>query len=148
MGILMITDSMVDIADLYPERPKGEIGDIPGIGRFVKEASPARYTKYQTIFYETLREVNEISGTIKHYQEIGDYEKAREMATDKRKLLAIKALMNKYRLQLTKINNNIKKIWVSKSQSPEQKRENIKVWVTQKNEILKNVYNQLIKKEK
>jgi hypothetical protein len=148
MGLLMITDAVVDAVDIYPERPTGEIGDLPGIGRFVKEASPARYTKYQTAFYDTVNEINEIHGTIQHYSAIKDFERARELATDKRELLALRTAMNRHRAQISKINNNIKMIWRSTDMSPDEKRKGINEWVTRKNEILKNVYNQLIKKEK
>ena len=79
--ILTAADTVYRWGKGSPAKPAPNLNDLPGLGRFVR--SEAGRSKYATRYYEFAREVNELSATISHYKQLGDYGKARELARAK-----------------------------------------------------------------
>jgi hypothetical protein len=124
----------------FPTNPTKRIDDYMLLGRFVKQASPSRYTKKQTWFYDTFQELDELVKTVNHYRAIGDYDKARALATDNREKIRLKKLFNRQRTRMSKLNSRLRKILASKTLSSSDKARRQDEIITKRNDILNRVY--------
>jgi len=125
----------------FPDQPTKRIDDYPLFGRFVRKGEPARYTRQQTWFYETFGELDELVKTINHYKQIGEYDKARKLATEKKEQVKLKKLFNRKRTRLGEINRRIRKIMWSKTLTPDQKEKMSDRLLQKKNELTNKTYN-------
>ncbi|MNY21981.1 hypothetical protein D3C86_1555630 [compost metagenome] len=75
------------------------------VGDFVKEADP-RSSKYIQRFYEEQRDVNEVYAAYSQARELGDFDRARELAGDDQ--LRVRALFKAADGQLRDVNTKIK----------------------------------------
>ena len=94
--MLGVTDLMIDQTDALPVKPPKRIDDYPLVGRFVKQKHPARYTRYDTKFYEFFQEANELIRTVKNMAGMqGRVEEARKIATDNKLKLQMQPRLGK-----------------------------------------------------
>jgi hypothetical protein len=145
MFLLGISDIFTyHLAD-FPVNPTKEIDDYPLLGRFIKERTPARHTKYQTKFYEMFREVDQLVATVNNYKKLGDYQEAVALSKkERRKLIKRKGLLT-VRKQLTEINARLRRVMSSKFLTAEQKRAKVDSLIEHKNRITKQAYEFYVK---
>jgi len=144
---LGITDIMAYQLGDFPSKPKKQIDDYPLLGRFIKEAGPARNTKHATRFYETMREIDQLVGTINDYKKTGDLDKARKLRDRNKEKLALMPRMNSIRKSLSDINVQIRKVYNSKTLTPKEKRNKLNTLIQRKNDKTKRAYELMMRKQ-
>jgi hypothetical protein len=120
----------------FPGRPAKRIEEFPIIGSFVR-TTPARRTRFETIFYEQLNEVNQVYADIRNYRTIGELDKAINLARKNRDKLRFRKLLNNRQRRLSEINKRIRKIRISKTMSASEKKIKIDRQLEIKNRLLK-----------
>ncbi len=126
----------------FPGRPAKRIEEFPIIGSFVR-TTPARRTRFETIFYEQLNEVNQTYADIRNYRTIGELDKAIALARKNRDKLRFRKLLNNRQRRLSEINKRIRKIRISKTMSASEKKIKIDRQLEIKNRLLKITVGQI-----
>lgn len=126
----------------FPGRPARRIEEFPIIGSFVRTA-PARRTRFETIFYEQLNEVNQVYADIRNFRTIGELDKAINLARENKDKLRFRKLLNNRQRRLSEINKRIRKIRISKTMSAREKKIKIDRQLEIKNRLLKIVVGQI-----
>jgi hypothetical protein len=123
----------------FPERPTVTTADYPVLGRFWKEG-PARNTKHMTRFYEALEESNRLVATIKHYRELGDYDKAMELREENIRKIRLNRRLRTYQKQLSKIRKRTNQVYLNRTLSPDEKRAALDRLTERRNRIAERAY--------
>jgi len=77
------------------------------VNAFVKE-TPSNQSKYVDSFYNKAKEVSQVMADIKHYREMGDADKANELALENKDLIVMHKAYTHTEGELTKINTQIR----------------------------------------
>ncbi|MCK5601425.1 hypothetical protein KAR91_06145, partial [Candidatus Pacearchaeota archaeon] len=134
---LQITDNLfARQIGRFPTEPSKRIEDYPAIGRFIRKG-PQRNTKYATMFYTQMEEINQAYNDVLNYQKIGEYEKARELRKEKRGQLRLRKYFNGVQRRLNRTNRRVKRVYADKGMTADQKRDEINLLTTRKNRLLK-----------
>lgn len=80
-----------------------------------------RYTRYGTVFYESLREANRVYADIMEYAKLGEVEAARKLAAENRQVLAYRVMLNRLQRKLSDISKAMQQVQRMEG-SPEYKR--------------------------
>jgi hypothetical protein len=120
----------------FPVEPTRRIDDYPGIGRFVR-SNPSRNTKYATLFYEQMQEMNQAHNDIQNLRKLGRLEEARELRRKKKGQLRLRRYFNSIQSRLNKVNHRLKRVHASRKMTAEQKRNEIKLLTVRKNRLVK-----------
>ncbi|NNL41059.1 MAG: hypothetical protein HKO79_01045, partial [Desulfobacterales bacterium] len=123
------------------------IGEYPVTGRFIKEAAPAKYTKYQTRFYDMFNEFDMLAKKIDIAQRDGEYRTAAELRKMHRKDLAAYTRAKGIKKRLAQINKQIKEVWLHKTMKPEIKRKRLDALQADRNRLTKNFYDWYMNKK-
>lgn len=126
----------------FPGRPARRIEEFPIIGSFVR-TTPARRTRFETIFYEQLNEVNQTYADIRNYRTIGELDKAINLSRKSKDKLRFRKLLNNRQRRLSEINKRIRKIRINKTMSAREKKVRIDRQLEIKNRLLKIVVGQI-----
>lgn len=120
----------------YPNRaPAMRTDELPVVRRFY-EGSPAKHTKYETMFYDMLGEAERLHGTIRALDNSNRTEVADEFADDP---------VSNTRRQLQRSSRNLQAInrdmtdVISSNKPRDQKRRELDVLTAEKNALLKDV---------
>jgi len=132
----------------FPEDPTKSIQDYPMLGRFIRETKIQRNTKYSSRFYAAMKEMDELIGTVNHYKKTRDFDKARKLRHDNIKKIRFKPTLNKYRIRLRDLNKKIRRVYSSKTMSPEDKRSKLNKYTVQRNALTKKAYEIILKSKK
>ena len=119
-----------------PTDPTRRIDDYPAVGRFVR-SNPVRNTKYATLFYEQLKEMNTAYSDVQNYRKLREFNKARESRQKNIEKLRWRTYFNKQQKRLSGITGRMKLIQLNKVMSAEAKRTEIDLLQREKNRILK-----------
>ena len=119
-----------------PTEPTRRIDDYPAVGRFVR-SNPVRNTKYATLFYEQLQEMNTAYSDVQNYRKLREFNKAKESRQKNIEKLRWRSYFNKQQKRLSKITARMKLIQLNKVMSAEEKRNQIDLLQREKNRILK-----------
>jgi len=144
MFILGMTDVLVHNVLDFPEDPDARIDDMPAIGRFVKKKEPARYTKYQSWFYDMFKDVDEILKTVNHYARTGELVKAKAFVKKHQGKLKYRPLLTQVKKRVSDINKEIKHIMISKTLASDVKVEKMEALLKEKNRLLKVTYGKIM----
>jgi regulator of replication initiation timing len=141
-GMFLLTGSDILLHHLmdFPADPTKRIEDYPGIGRFVREKGPARYTRYQTWFYDTVNEMDRTMQTIRQYIQTGEVDKGQKKALNNKEMLKLRSEFHKVRTVLGEINQEMRRVLYDKEMSGKEKREKIDQLYEQKNKLTKQMY--------
>jgi len=120
------------------ERPAKAWSEYQPFRRFYKDLSLPGYTKYQTAFYDNLKEIGRIHLDIKRYRELGEIEKAQQLFVENKDKLRYRQLMNRIQRKLTKLNNQAKMVRKS-NDSSDAKRRRLDMIQAQKNRLTENI---------
>jgi len=140
MFALGITDIFVQNALDFPGTPTKKIGDYPMVGRFVKERAPARYTKYQTWFYDTFKEIDETFRTVNDLKRAGEQDRVKRLKQSGAKKLRFRKRFNRVAERLRKINVRVRRVMQDKTMASSEKRGKLDSLVAKRNRIVKQVY--------
>ncbi|WP_328186885.1 LPD38 domain-containing protein [Marinobacter sp. OP 3.4] len=81
------------------------------------------YTRYGTVFYEALKEVNRVHADIQEYRELGQMEQAEELIEQNRSKLALRRMLNSTQRDLSKINKRMEQINRAEKSAEWKRRE-------------------------
>lgn len=139
-------DMAIRAAQGAPDRPEKKWNEYPVLKRFVA-ANPTRNTKYTSEFYETLKEIQVTVADLNHYKETKQTEKYAELYKESGQTRRLKNLYDKENRKLQSINRRLKKIYRSKTMSPEEKRRQTDLLTVKKNRITKMVSDKVRAKD-
>ncbi|RLA42000.1 MAG: hypothetical protein DRR06_15150, partial [Gammaproteobacteria bacterium] len=120
----------------FPGRPSRRIEEYPLIGSFVG-TTPSRATKYSSLFYEGLKEMNQQYADMRNYRILGETEKALDIAHKNKDTLRFRKLANKIQKNVASITRRIRLIRLDKKMSAQRKRAKIDNLTVTKNKLLK-----------
>ena len=129
------------------ERPEDGINSIPVVGpalqrsarRFVVNLDDKRHSKYTTMFYDQLKEMNQVFSDIREMQRMGEIERARETVTENRMMLRFRTSYNRMARRLTKINHVIKRVTNAPRMDGAIKRQRLNRLQQLKNQLTRNL---------
>jgi hypothetical protein len=147
MFLLGLSDiAMREIAD-FPERPTRRVDDYAFIGAFMREADNPRYTKYMSSFFDSLKNVRELTATVNFYRRSGDFDKAQKYARKNAKQLRYAPRLNSVYSQMSNISSEMKRVWTHKTMSGDEKKKRLDALTKRRNSLAKKVYEELSKGE-
>ncbi|MCP4569084.1 MAG: hypothetical protein GY841_16035 [FCB group bacterium] len=131
IGMLTLwgTDKAMKFAGDYPEPPT-TWRDTPVIRRFFPR-DPAKYTKFQTMFYEYAQEADGFQRALKQAMSPEDI---KDIYDKKGDLLRFRKYFGRVRKRLTGLNKRARAIWTG-DKPPEEKRDLIDAIQRQKNKL-------------
>ena len=140
--ILGGVDSVIRMAE-GNERPEDGINNIPLVGgalqktarRFVVDLDDKRHTKYMTMFYDQMKEMNQVFSDIREMRRLGDIERAKDKIEKNKMLLRYRTSYNRLSRRMTKINHVIKRITNDPKMSGEMKRQRLNRLQQLKNQL-------------
>jgi hypothetical protein len=140
VGIMAGTDIMVRQFAEFPERPTTDIGTYPMIGRFVKKG-PAKYTKYQSKFYDTFEALNQLSRKVQIAQQAGEWKSAADITKlNRKKLDAFSRAKNVKRI-LGQNRKNVQQVWMDPHMSGDVKKLRLDSLAIERNKAVKEFWD-------
>jgi hypothetical protein len=129
------------------ERPEDGINSIPVVGpalqrsarRFVVNLDDKRHSKYTTMFYDQLKEMNQVFSDIREMQRMGEIERARDTVAENRMLLRFRTSYNRMSRRLTKINHVIKRVTNDPRMDGAMKRQRLNRLQQLKSQLTRNL---------
>jgi hypothetical protein len=113
------------------------------IRRFYKNTTDAdNYTRYGTVFYESLRQAERLNADVNRLVELGELEKARGKVEDNAHTLAMRQVLNRTQRSLSEINREMKRIQRS-NMSPQDKRMELDRMRDMRNTMLEAIGKEL-----
>ena len=140
VGIMAGTDMMVRQFAEFPERPTTDIGSYPMVGRFVKKG-PAKYTKYQSKFYDTFNKLNQLNRRIQIAQQAGEWKDAAAMTKLNRKKLDAFSRAKDVKRLLAQNRKNVQKIWMDKTMTSDVKKKLLDKLAIDRNKSVRDFWN-------
>jgi len=120
------------------ERPASRSGDIPILKVLYQGDSP-RSTKYQSEFYDMMREADQLNRTIKSYREEGRVDAAEQLMAANREKLRHRPALGFARKQLGNVRNQMDAVYRDTRMTPEQKRQRLDALQRQSNQIAERI---------
>ena len=117
-----------------PEKPAMRLDDYFVLGDFAK-GLPAHQSKYVTRLYDQGKKVQQAMADVRHYREIGELEKARELAEKNREEVMLYRVYSRAQRQLATINKAIRMTQQSNSLSADEKRQRLDMLYDQRNRV-------------
>jgi uncharacterized protein YdcH (DUF465 family) len=139
-GIMAGTDIMVRQFAEFPERPTTDIGTYPMIGRFVKKG-PAKYTKYQSKFYDTFEALNQLSQKVQIAQQAGEWKSAADITKLNRKKLDAFGRAKGVKRLLGQNRKNVKQIWLDPHMTGDVKKLRLDALAVERTKALKQFWD-------
>jgi hypothetical protein len=120
------------------ERPASRSGDIP-ILKVIYQGDSPRSTKYQSEFYDMMREADQLHRTIKSYREEGRVDAAEQLMAANREKLRHRPALGFARKQLGNVRNQMDAVYRDTRMTPEQKRQRLDALQRQSNQIAERI---------
>lgn len=141
--VTFFTDPVAKWLYAFPDKPTWRIDDYPLLGAFMRQGDNPRYTKYISKFYDLANEANKLVGTVRYYKDTGQIDLAKEMIDNEkiRKKMRMAKSFNRVRRDLSDINKQIKKVWLDKDMTPDEKKKQIDKLTDLRNQKVRKVYN-------
>lgn len=122
------------------DRPASRSGDIPILKVLYQGDSP-RSTKYQSEFYDMMREADQLNRTIKSYREEGRLDAAEQLMAQNREKLRHRPALGLARKQLGNIRNQMDAVYRDTAMTPEQKRQRLDALQVRANGVAERIVN-------
>jgi hypothetical protein len=126
----------------FPNRPSMRVEDFALVGSFVG-TTPSRSTKYSSIFYEGLKEMNQTYADIRNYRMLGETDKAIALARKNKDQLRYRRLANKIQKSIANVTKRVRLTRLAKNISSNEKRIKIDRLTVIKNRLLKSAVKKL-----
>lgn len=123
-------------AALFDDKPTMRVDDYPVIRRFYA-ADPQRHTRYETEFYDMLRDATELRRTMKQMDKTGRPEIAGELQAEP--LQGEYTFLSKMQTRLRAIYADQREVYRDNTLSPDEKRQRLDDLARERNELLKGV---------
>lgn len=136
-----VTDSTSKLARGFDE-PTKEWHEYQPMRRFYRDLSKPQYTKYQTEFYEDLKEVNRLYADVRKLQELGQVDDAQAIIREHGGKLRLRKALAKRQRQLSMLTSRMKMIKQG-GLPAETKRQRLDVLQQRKNQLVKVVHDLL-----
>ncbi len=136
-----VTDSTSKLARGFDE-PTKEWHEYQPMRRFYRDLSKPQYTKYQTEFYEGLKEVNRLYADVRKLQELGQVDDAQAIIREHGSKLRLRKALAKRQRQLSMLTSRMKMIKQG-GLPAETKRQRLDVLQQRKNQLVKVVHDLL-----
>jgi len=121
--------------------------DTPlGMGFF--KSLPSVQSKYKTQFYDQLKQMSEVFSLQRLYESRGEWEKAMELKTEQRSLLAWRKQYNRVQRKIQQINREIRRIEADKRLSESEIIDKVRQLNIVKNDIIRALVDQVLAYEK
>ena len=127
------------------EMPARKISQYPLIGRFVRDDVGGR-TKYSSRLYETFKEIDELSATVRHYKNSGDIDLARRAVTENRELWGLRKFRSRVQKAVNRIRRMERNVWNDQNMSSDEKRELLDKYAEERNNIYRKAYGNIERK--
>ena len=124
-----------------PVPPAMRATEWPVVRTLVK-TMPNKNTKYTTMFYERLDEINRAYADIRQAKQLGEINKAIELSEENMDILSLRKQYNRISNRLSNISQLMSKVRLDKTMSAEEKRDWIDQLTIQKNNLTKVVGQQ------
>ncbi len=120
------------------EQPSRTVGDMLVVGDFVKDL-PAKQSRYVEDFYKQAKRVSEVMADLRHARELGDLERAREIAEDNPDKIALGRLYSQAERNMGEITKQIRRVQQVQGMSSDEKRERLDQLTAMRNRLAKTV---------
>ncbi|SDG85171.1 hypothetical protein SAMN05216588_101186 [Pseudomonas flavescens] len=122
------------------DRPASRSGDIP-ILKVIYQGDAPRSTKYQSEFYDMMREADQLNRTIKSYREEGRLDAAEQLMGQNREKLRHRPALGLARKQLGNIRSQMDAVYRDTAMAPEQKRQRLDALQVRANGVAERIVN-------
>ncbi len=113
-------DFIVRSAGSYPDRPARPISEHPYVRKII-QTGKVRSTKYGSMFYDRLADMEQAYADLKYYERIGDFDSYREHYVENRDLLGYRKMIKGRQRDINDLDKRIRQNKLSMNTSPEQK---------------------------
>jgi len=121
-----------------PGRPSWQIQDYPVVGRFVRE-NPTKHSKYVTLFYEQLKEIQQAAADINAAKRLQDFGKAQSLREKHKDLLKDKTSYTRTQRQMNQLSNRMKILQKDRAMDSDAKRRKLDELTTQRNQLARRI---------
>lgn len=138
---LMGADALTREAYDLPLPPSWNPSDYPVSGRFYRgtDDQPGR-TKYEEAYYDLLRKVGDVKGSMTKLEKEGNEERMMMLAASKEPYVGLASTLESTRQEISQLNGDSQNIWNDPELTPDEKRELIDEIRSAKNELYKAIY--------
>ncbi|WP_066018372.1 LPD38 domain-containing protein [Endozoicomonas atrinae] len=136
-GTLAVTDAVTRHLTGEGEKPAWNKQDYPVVGSFFGDRITGS-TRYTNDLYEMNKDVNAIASSIKHYQETGENQRAKELEQSASARLKNKAGLNKASREISKLRREVRKVMEDRIMDRDTKRERLDRLNRQINQVATN----------
>lgn len=119
-------------------RPSARAGDLPVV-KVLYQGDDVRSTKYQSEFYDMMREADQLHRTIKAYREEGRVDAAAQLLESSRDKLRHRAALGMARQQLGAVRKQMDAVYRDTSMSGEAKRAKLDQLQVRANQIAERI---------
>lgn len=120
------------------KKPARNLGDMFVVGDFVKDL-PAGQSRYVEQFYKQAKQSAEIMADIRHARQLGNFERAKEIATENPDAVRMSGVYSTGQRVMSKVGQEIQRLEASRTMTAEEKRARIDGLTKQRNELAKMV---------
>lgn len=120
------------------DRPASRSGDVP-IVKVLYQGDTPRSTKYQSEFYDMMREADQLNRTIKSYREEGRIEAADQLLSTSREKLRHRPALGFARKQLGNIRSQMDRVYRDTQATADQKRQRLDALQLRSNQIAERI---------
>jgi len=135
---LATADMITRNAGNFPERPARKLMDYQLARRFFK-SSPLRNTKYGTIFYERLKDIEQTVQDMELARKLGHMDEYLEIYEEKKDILMYKNFIKKKTRMINDLNARIKEIRYSIDMGGEEKSVRMDRLYQLRNQLMRHV---------
>jgi len=135
MYVMSATDVVSNKVGGFSPPAASGLADLPPVRRFVRGSGP-QPTRYETMLWDSMKEVDAIFSSIRVYERTGQQEQASEMLQENRELLGNRDALQRVANAVRDLNDAEKQIQFS-LMPPEEKRRRLDAIQTQKNQLLR-----------
>ena len=137
-GYVLGMSSLVAGAFDDAARPSARAGDLPVV-KVLYQGDDVRSTKYQSEFYDMMREADQLHRTIKAYREEGRVDAAAQLLESSRDKLRHRAALGMARQQLGAVRKQMDAVYRDTSMSGEAKRAKLDQLQVRANQIAERI---------
>ena len=137
-GTLAVTDAVTRHLTGAGEKPAWNKQDYPVVGSFFGDRIKGS-TRYTNELYDMNKEVNAIASSIKHYQETGESQRAKELEQSASARLKNKTGLNKASREISKLRREVRKVMEDRIMDRHTKRERLDRLNRQINQVATDV---------
>lgn len=120
------------------DRPARRVDELPVARRFYKQ-QPARRTRYETMFYDMLRETDQVHSTIRRMEEQGRFDAADRLEARRGDMLDFRTDLTGAQRELREIHREMRELQIAEGMNRREKREQIDRLQEDKNRLLRDL---------